>query len=897
MGSPELVSPRELGHALATAPDPELARVALSRLGDHPRARELLSRADILTAAIPLIGFSIAATDHFVKYPDELAALGNIRPRSLEELQREAGDAVGSFGSEPGLRRFRRRASYRVAARDLAGAPLDQVLDELTALAEACVRAAAMAVPSGDLLAVIGMGKLGGRELNYSSDVDVLFVHGATGPEAQEAASRAAGALVALLSEPTGDGVALRVDTALRPEGRAGPLSRSLEASVRYYGQLAATWEKQALLKARPVAGDVGLGRAFVDRVAPFVYPAVLPAQAVEDVRTQKARIEEIVRAQGKEHVELKRGRGGIRDVEFAVQLLQLVHARRHPALREPGTLPALRALADEGFVAPADAEALADSYRFLRRLEHRLQMVRDLQTHELPRGRAALETLARSMGLDGPDRLMAEHERHTARVRGLHEQLFYRPLLEAFGAASAGAPRPGIDRQDTEELLAGLGFADPAAAYRAFARIVDPATRAGKVLGGLFPVMAPALATAALPDAALVRFERVVAALRESADEGLADRLAGRADAARRLAALVGVSSHFADALAARPGLAGAVFELPVPERPLFPVDAEAELVRVAAAYATRELAVPELGRRLAGVADGVLARALAEAEPPIPMAVIGVGKLGREELSFASDLDVMFVYEGEGSEAFGPARDAAERVMARARDAGWQVDPDLRPEGRSGPAARSLASYLEYWQRWADTWEYQALLGARFVAGDEVLGRRFVANAHDVAYPETVTLEQVAAIRRMRVRMEEERVRPADARRFHFKLGYGGLADVQFAVELALMRDGFAHPEVRRTNTLDALESLASTRLLEPSVGLSLGQAYVFLSDVKNALEVERRLPASALPPSPEAQAALARRLGYAPPARQRFLEDYRRITRKARLAMERVFYGQDG
>src|SRR5439155_1541114 len=360
-----------------------------------------------------------------------------------------------------------------------------------------------------------------------------------------------------------------------------------------------------------------------------------------------------------------KRGRGGIRDVEFAVQLLQLVHARRHPALREPGTLPALRALADEGFVAPADAEALADSYRFLRRLEHRLQMVRDLQTHELPRGRAALETLARSMGLDGPDRLMAEHERHTARVRGLHEQLFYRPLLEAFGAASAGAPRPGIDRQDTEELLAGLGFADPAAAYRAFARIVDPATRAGKVLGGLFPVMAPALATAALPDAALVRFERVVAALRESADEGLADRLAGRVDAARRLAALVGVSSHFADALAARPGLAG----------------------------------------------------------------------------------------------------DAAERVMARARDAGWQVDPDLRPEGRSGPAARSLASYLEYWQRWADTWEYQALLGARFVAGDEVLGRRFVANAHDVAYPETVTLEQVAAIRRMRVRMEEERVWTADA------------------------------------------------------------------------------------------------------------------------------------
>jgi len=276
--------------------------------------------------------------------------------------------------------------------------------------------------------------------------------------------------------------------------------------------------------------------------------------------------------------------------------------------------------------------------------------------------------------------------------------------------------------------------------------------------------------------------------------------------------------------------------------------------------------------------------------------MAIMAFGRLGGEELSFASDLDVMFVYEGEGQKDFEEASRGAEAVLSRVRISGWQVDADLRPEGRSGPLTKSMASYLEYWERWAETWEYQALLRARFVAGDESLGRRFLSNAADFAYPESLSLDQVVAIRRMRVRMEEERVRPPDARRFHFKLGYGSLADVQFAVELSLMRHGFAHPEVRRTHTLEALEALSAARLLEDSVARSLADAYVFLSEIKGALELERRLPVESLPPAPEAQAALARRLGYGDRARQRLLEDYRRITRKARLAMERVFYGED-
>jgi glutamate-ammonia-ligase adenylyltransferase len=884
------MTPEVLGRALGEAPDPELARIAVSRMEERPGARELLERPDIIAGATRLLGFSTAASDFFTAHPEELEALSDLRSRTVGELIQEAKGTVKSLGPQAGLRRFRRRASYRVAARDLGGASAEDVMAELSAVAEACLGVASKATPGAEVLAVVGLGKLGGSELNYSSDVDVLFVHRGTGGKAQEDAGRAAGALIALLSEPTSEGVALRVDAALRPEGRAGPLSRSLESIIEYYGTHAATWERQALLKARPVAGDGELGQTFLDGVTSFVYPAILPASAVEDVRASKTRIEELVRARGKEAVELKRGRGGIRDVEFAVQLLQLVHGRRHDRLREPNTLAALEALAEEGFVSRSDADALKDSYRFLRRLEHRLQMVRDLQTHELPSDRRALGSLARSMGLPSAEDLQAEYARHTDEVRRLHERLFYRPLMDAF--ATTGGPRPGVDRSATEELLAGLGFGDPSVAYETCAAIFDPSSRLGKVLGTLFPVIAPPLAFAATPDAALVRFGRVVDGLQGRHGE-LADMLADRPDAARRLAALVAVSSVFADSLVARPELTRALIELPAAELPLFPGEPQAELLRVAGAYASGELAFPESGRRLSAVADGVLGSAVAAEDPPLPLAVIGMGRLGAEELSFASDLDVLFVYEGEGPRDFEVACQAAERILAEVATVGWKADADLRPEGRAGPLARSMASYLEYWERWAETWEYQALVRARFVAGDEQLGRRFLSNAGDFAYPVALSFEQVAGIRRMRVRMEEERVRPAGARRFHFKLGYGSLADVQWAVELSLMRHGYRLPDVRKTNTLEALEALAARRLLEESVAASLGEAYVFLSDVKNALEIERRVPVAALPPTPEAQAALARRLGYAEQARHRFLQDYRRITRKARLAMERVFY----
>jgi glutamate-ammonia-ligase adenylyltransferase len=882
-----VTSPEVLGRTLADAPDPELARVALSRVGENAHAREVLARPEVLPVATRLLGFSSAAADFLVAHPEEADALADILARPAEELVHELQRDAAERGPIDGLRVFRRRAMLRIAARDLGGAPLEEVVEEISAVAEACITAALReAAPDGGL-SVIGMGKLGGAELNYASDVDLIFVHSGQGGDRQQAAEAQVRRLIALLSETTAEGIALRVDAALRPGGRGGSLSKSLKAMEAYYAEQAATWERQALIKARPVAGDAGLGAAFIEAVAPFVYQEHLAPEAIDEVRQTKVRLEEYVRAAGKERTEIKRGRGGIRDVEFAVQLLQLVHGRRNPALREPNTLRALSALADQGYVAEADAAALADAYRFLRRVEHRLQIVRDIQTHDVPTEGHAVTVLARSLGFRDGEHFEAETEGVAELVRGLHERLFYRPLLEAFTGPST--MRAGLDRQATEELLAGLGFRQPSSTYEVLSRIVDPADRLGRVVANSFEVMAPALALAANPDAALVRLERVIESIRATGDGG--DRLAADPMLARALAHLVGASSWATDLLVADPALM-----LGLPADVAWDRGERASLIGVMARYAARDLGPTDVGRSLGPIAERVIGKAVELAAPSVPFAVIGLGKLGAGELNFASDLDVMFVYEGEGSGDFQEAARAAERVLQSVRDAGWEPDADLRPEGRAGPIARSVTAYLEYWQRWAKLWEFQSMTRARAVAGDQQLGRRFEALAADFAYPESLPIEHVAEIRKMRVRIEKERVKPADAGRFAFKLGYGSLADVQFAVELALMRYGGQHEEVRSRGTLDALQKLAAARLIEDSVALALSEAFVFLSDVKNALEVDRRLHAEVVPASPEEQVALARRLGYEEYPRQSFLEDYRRITRRARLAMERVFYGED-
>ena len=385
------------------------------------------------------------------------------------------------------------------------------------------------------------------------------------------------------------------------------------------------------------------------------------------------------------------------------------------------------------------------------------------------------------------------------------------------------------------------------------------------------------------------MRLERIADAVGDGRD--VADVLATDPVAARRLAHVAAASSFATDLLVADPSrIRGLTDTLLGAE-----TDPAGDLVDAVARTAGRELSPRETGEALSAVAGRVVRAALEVAEPPedLPFAVIGMGKLGARELNVASDLDLMFVYEGEGADTQRRAGEVAERLMQHVRDAGWAPDADLRPEGRNGPLARSIAGYLEYWQRYAETWEFQALLRARAIAGDAGLGRRFERNAADVAFPpEGLTIDRVADVRRMRERIERERVKPPEAAKFHFKLGVGSLADVQFAVELSLMRHGGAHPEIRSRRTLEAIDRLAAAKLMSGSVARDLGEAFVFATDVKNALEMDRRLHAEAVPVSPAEQTALARRLGYEEYPRQSFIDDYLRVTRRARRAMERVF-----
>src|SRR5919108_1492873 len=598
----DVLTPEILGRTFSEAPDPELARVAFSRVGEDARARELLARPEILPVASRLLGFSTAASDLLVRHPKEVEALADVSARTRAQLDAELLADVASHGEAAGLRRFRRRALLRIGGRDLAGAGLDEVVAEISHVADACL---AHACPPHH--AVVALGKLGGRELNYASDVDVLLIRGQDGDE------DAGVGFLRALSEPTADGVAFRLDLTLRPGGRAGPLARSLRATLAYYEREAATWERQAMIKARPAAGDHELGDAFVTGVEDVVSPSDLRETAIDDVRRSKVRLEEYVRRRGKELTEVKRGRGGIRDIEFAVQLLQLVHGRRDRRLREPNTLRALDVLDDEGYVAHDDAEALAAAYRFLRRLEHRLQIVRDLQTHDLPADRHARTPLARSLGMDGADELQAEYERTTGLVRSIHERLFYRPLLEAF--AGSIQPAPGHDREATEELLAGLGFTQPSRAFEQLEHLVDPSRRIGKVLAHVFPVMAPALALAAEPDAALVRLTRIAEAVGDRVAP--ADALAADPEAARRLAHAAAASSFATDILVADPdrilALSGSLFGSPA-------TDTQAQLVEAVARTAGRELTPRETGEAIAAVADRVIREALADADPQLP-------------------------------------------------------------------------------------------------------------------------------------------------------------------------------------------------------------------------------------------------------------------------------------
>ncbi|MTV25664.1 bifunctional [glutamine synthetase] adenylyltransferase/[glutamine synthetase]-adenylyl-L-tyrosine phosphorylase [Nitriliruptoraceae bacterium ZYF776] len=960
----------QLLELLSEAAEPQDALLCLTELAEqHPDVlAEVRGDAAWLARVVAVAGTSRPLGDLLARHPEATEALRTLDGVDVAATADAVTDAVAAEddvdAQAAGIARIRRAATADIAARDLTGVDdVEAVARELANLAEAVLSGTLRGVhqqltggePSARI-AVIGMGKLGGRELNYVSDVDVVFVHepveGAQDEDAGREARQVLTRLLELLNASTTMGRAYEVDPTLRPEGRTGPLSRTIASFVTYWERWAKTWEFQALLKARPVAGDHALGEELLHAAEPFVWPEHLDPDVVAEVRAMKARIEAKPEVQRHKERQLKLGPGGIRDVEFSVQLLQLVHGRGDRSLRIAGTLPALAALTRNGYVDEEDAQAFASAYRLLRTAEHRLQLAHERRTHTIPDDPARQEWLARAMGYrpdgDAPAReaFTKDLNRVQVRVRELHAKLFYRPLLEAqaaLPAADAGVSLPTEVRRmgddAARERLAALGFSDAAQALRHVRRLTAGVSRRARTVRAVLPNVLQVLQDTPDPDAGLAAFRDLVDKQGETTE--LLAHLRDHPPAAEMLARVVGTSPVAGELLVGQPRGVELLRDSSLREAPR----TRETLVRTALARLTwqdttaalrrfkrlellrlvvRDLAgattVSGVGEELTHLGEACLEGALSDElrrraralglsgveELPVRVAIVGMGKLGGRELHYVSDLDVLFVHEArEGADEKAASKLALEiagEVMRSlsaitADGTAFEVDADLRPEGRNGPLSRSAPSYESYWQRWAQPWEHQALLKARHAAGDEDLGARFVARARELAYPEDFGEREVAQMRRMKARLERERIpKRLDASR-HLKLGPGGLSDVEWTVQLLQQRHGARSAAARGTSTMGVLDALQDADFVGHRDAGWLREGYLFLSELRNRMYLRRVRDVDVLPTATHQLEVLARAMGYGRGGWQELEEDRRRHARHVRQVCERVFYGQDG
>ncbi|WP_243723052.1 bifunctional [glutamine synthetase] adenylyltransferase/[glutamine synthetase]-adenylyl-L-tyrosine phosphorylase [Actinomadura sp. 7K507] len=942
---------------LASAGERGVAGELLRALRDEPGTRERLTA---------VLGVSAALGDHLARHPDHWLVLRDGGRRELAARPRD--DLLAAVGADPAagepvasgcgpetlvaLRVAYRRRLLALAGRDLVGgADVADVAAELADLAAAALEAG-LAVGRAEVpehgtcrLAVIGMGKCGGRELNYVSDVDVIFVAEAREGEGEDAALRAAARLASAMmracSSSTEEGSLWDVDAALRPEGKAGPLVRTLASHRAYYERWAKTWEFQALLKARPVAGDADLGARYLDTIAPIVWKAAEGESFVEDVQAMRRRVEaDLNQRTADSERQLKLGPGGLRDVEFAVQLLQLVHGRADETLRSPTTLDALADLSRGGYVGRDDAAALASAYRFLRRVEHLVQLHRLRRTHLVPGDEAGLRRLGRALGLrTGPvGEFTALWRRHAREVRRIHEKLFYRPLLRAV------ARLPGQEARLTAEAararLEALGYADPAGALRHIEALTSGVSRRAAIQRTLLPVMLGWFADAPDPDAGLLGFRQVSDAL--GTTPWYLRLLRDEVTVAERMAWLLGSSRYATDLLLRAPEAVAILgSDTDLAPRPFEALRSEAlaavrrhtedtasaeeavgvlrglrrrELFRVAVSDLLGMADVRTVGDALTGIAAVTVEAALSaavnkieiESREPLPtrMAVVAMGRFGGHELGYGSDADVMFVHDplpGADERAAGRAAHAVAEELRRllalpAPDPPLEIDPNLRPEGRQGPLVRTLASYAAYYARWSEPWEAQALLRADPLIGDPGLRERFRALIDPVRWPEDgLGDDAVRQIRRLKARMESERLPRGVERRQHTKLGPGGLADVEWVAQLLQLQHAHGVPALRTTRTLDTLDAAVGARLLDAGDAAVLTEAWRLATRIRGSIMLVRGRASDLLPTDHHRErTAVTRVLGY--PGTEDLLEDYRRHTRRARAVVERVFYGAD-
>ncbi|HET7308314.1 MAG TPA: bifunctional [glutamate--ammonia ligase]-adenylyl-L-tyrosine phosphorylase/[glutamate--ammonia-ligase] adenylyltransferase [Gammaproteobacteria bacterium] len=827
------------------------------------------------------------------------------------EIAAQIENALVDTGDEAqlqaALRRIRRREMVRVAWRDLAGeATLEQTLGDLSDLADACIDAALKRLAAWhaerfgvvrdadgrpQLLVVLGFGKLGARELNFSSDVDLVFLYPHNG-DSDGTRSLDAGAyftrlgqkLIQALDAPTAEGFVFRVDMRLRPFGASGPLAMSFAAAEQYYQRHGRDWERYALIKARPVAGDRAAGERLLRDLRPFIYRRYLDFTAFESLRDMKAMIAREVARQGLED-NIKLGRGGIREIEFIGQLFQMIRGGRDAALRTRAIRPVLARLAAASHLRPAETTALDAAYVFLRRTENRLQMAADRQTHELPADAGAQLRLAASMGFADWSAFCAALDGHRDTVRAVFDQVFAAPDRPVAGPGDAAdAWQTAAAGGDTAAALTELGFGASAAAalkdLQAAGPIQSLGARGRRRLDELMPRLIQAAAVSGKPDAVLLSLLRLIEAV--AGRTAYLALLAENDNVLRHLAALAASSPWLLQLVTRVPLLMDELIDPrlfgPAPDRDALaaelatvlsgvdPADQESEMdalrqfqqaavLRIAVADLSGNAEPQLVSLRLAALADVVIEtvaglvreRLVARHGRPLTddgggtraarFGVIAYGTLGGRELGYGSDLDLVFVHDG-GEGATDGARPLDNAVffarlsqriisfLSTATGAGvlYRVDTRLRPGGNAGLLVSSLDGFERYQREQAWSWEHQALIRARPVAGDSELIARFATLRRDILCrrrdPEQLR-QDVAA---MRERMRRELAVETQAG-FDLKQGAGGLIDIEFLVQYWVLRHAHTHPElIEATDNAGALQRLAALSLLDAAAAAEL-------------------------------------------------------------------------
>src|SRR5262245_56848613 len=937
--------------------------VFLRTLGEHPGAAPLLAR---------LFGSSQMLADALRRRPNTLAWL--LEPRTMrvwlaEDFAADLAQALAPFTSREArlnaLRRFKYRQLLRIGARDLLGdADLSQTTEELSHLADAILGEAwRMAEASArdefgapldsqgaeTGLAIVGMGKLGGSELDYSSDINLMFVYGAEGETSGGSEGcvatgdyfgRVCRDIVAMIEEATDEGYAFRVDLRLRPEGRMGGIALSLDGFRAYHADRAALWERQALLKARVVAGDERVGARFAEWAQGVVYRAGADPQVVPAIRAMKGEIDRSLTDKGDGLTRnVKLGRGGIREIEFIVQALQLLYGGDDPWLREPSTLKAIFRLVERGYLAPALGGTLSQAYVHLRTVEHRLQILHEFQTHTLPREADALARLARRIGIAGtPARAVREFQRRHRRIT----TAVHRAFREFF--SERGQHAPSRLRIPSAMALRATGFTDPERARHNLKLIVEGrplvpyAGALRRALERLLPALLDALWKSPDPDEALNQFERFLAAAGPRA--GLIELLASDANVLTGLARLCAGGDLLTQLLITQPELLTSLADRQALARPksarafraaLAPVFAPAlpagerrdrlrrlkqsEELAVVWRYLLGVTTIDRYSHEMTALAEAVLAAGSLLALEPlverhgvprtadgrfVPSALVGLGKLGGRELTTGSDLDVFLVF-GEDGETDGETRVDAhtfwsafvERLAGTLGDitsagVAFPVDLRLRPGSKGSGFASSLTAARRYYAEFGDLWERQTLSRARLVLGDRTLARAVRRLVRDHVYGAPLAGKGLKEVAEVRTRMELELGKETPGR-YHVKFGRGGHVDVEFLVQALQLVHGHARPDVRRANTIAGLRGLARAGALPPATAGALIEHYRFLRRVSAGLRLLAARPPDSLELAGPMPARVASALGL--PSREAFLGEYRARTRAVRETYERL------